>query len=236
MQKLTLAQIKRKLEELSAKGWVKSNRSHNTGIGKTLEDYLGVNENNIATPDFGIMELKSQRIHTPSMMTLFTKSPEGTTNADIRRLFGYPDSEFPKVKILHQTICNGKRNGMGFHIITDEKQGKLLILKNGKLLGHYSLEFLRKKAVEKIGNGLILVFADCKTVGKNEYFNFKEAWVLKDIDPAKFLSLSKYDIRLGVYHSGKNAGKPHDHGSAFRLTRLTEKTFPLLFKTHKRIL
>ncbi|MBU4204597.1 hypothetical protein KKE19_02055 [Patescibacteria group bacterium] len=236
MRKWTLAKIKKELKEVSKKGWVKSSRSHDTGIGKTLEDYLGIAENNIALPDFGVMELKSQRINTPSMMTLFTKSPEGITNTDIRKRFGYPDSEFPKVKIIHQTIDSGRKNAMGFHLKIDEKQGKLFILKNKKILGYYGLEFLREKAIEKIGNGLILVFADCKKERKHEYFHFKEAWILKDIDPTKFLALSKYDIRLGVYHSGDNVGQPHDHGSAFRLIRLTEKTFPLLFKTHKKIL
>ena len=236
MQKWTLAKIKTSLKELSKKGWVKSNRLHDTGIGKTLEDYLEITENNIAVPDFGVMELKSQRIGTPSMMTLFTKSPEGITNAEIRRRFGYPDPEFSRVKILHQTINNGRKNAMGFYCKIDKKQGKLFILKNRTVLGYYDLEFLRQKAVEKIGNGLILVFADCKKERGYEYFHFKEAWILKDIDPTKFLSLSKYDIRLGAYHSGSKAGQPHDHGSAFRLTRLTEKTFPLVFKTHKRIL
>lgn len=236
MQKWTLTQIKKALKELSEKGWVKSNRLHDTGIGKTLEDYLGIDENNIALPDFGVMELKAQRAGTPSMMTLFTKSPEGITNAEIRERFGYPDPEYPDVKILHQTINNGRTNAMGFHCKIDEKQGKLFILQNNTVLGHYSLEFLKQKAAEKIGNGLILVFAERKKERKHEYFHFTEAWLLKDIDPTQFLALSKYDIRLGVYHSGKNAGKPHDHGSAFRLTRLTEETFPLLFKTHKKIL
>lgn len=235
-QKWTLSKIKKALKELSEKGWVKSNRKHDTGIGKTLEDYIGIKENNIALPDFGVMELKSQRIGTPSMMTLFTKSPEGITNAEIRRRFGYPDHEFQKIKIIHQTIENGRKNRMGFHCKIDEKKGKLFVLKNRAILGYYDLEFLRKKAVEKIGNGLILVFAETKKERKHEYFHFKEAWILKDIDPTQFMALSKYDIRLGVYHSGKNVGKPHDHGSAFRLTRLTEKTFPFLFKTHKKIL
>ncbi len=85
MQKWTLAQIQKILKKLSEKGWVRSNRPHDTGIGKTLEDYLGITENNIALPDFGIMELKSQRTNTPSMMTLFTKSPDGITNAEIHR-------------------------------------------------------------------------------------------------------------------------------------------------------
>jgi len=236
MQKRTLAQIKKDLKEISEKGWIKSNRSHNTGIGKTLEDHLGITENNIALPDFGIMELKSQRIGTASMMTLFTKKPEGITNAEILKRFGYPDPEYPQHKILHQTITNGKKNGRGFHCRVDEKQDKLLILKNRTVLGYYGLDFLREKAAEKIGNGLILVFAESKKEKGKEYFHYTEAWLLKDIDPKQFLALSKYDIRLGVYRSGKLAGRPHDHGSAFRLTRLSEKTFPLLFKTHKRIL
>ncbi|OGI57367.1 hypothetical protein A3B85_00155 [Candidatus Nomurabacteria bacterium RIFCSPHIGHO2_02_FULL_37_13] len=233
MQKWTLGKIKKDLKSLKKLGWIKSNRKHNTGIGKTLEDHLKIKENNIALPDFGVMELKSQRISTISMMTLFTKSPEGITNSEIRKHFGYPDKEFPKIKILHQTISGGKRNGMGFQATIDEKHGKLLILKKGKLLGHYSLAFLKKKATEKIGNGLILVRAETKNMRGHEYFHYKDAFILKEIDPTKFLAHSKYDIRLGVYHSGKNAGKPHDHGSAFRLT---EKSLPLLFKIHKQIL
>ncbi|MDO8575531.1 MAG: MvaI/BcnI family restriction endonuclease [bacterium] len=236
MQKRTLTQIKKDLKKISEKGWLKSNRKHNTGIGKTLEDYLNITENNIALPDFGVMELKSQRAGTSSMMTLFTKKPEGITNAEILKRFGYPDPEFPQYKILHQTITNGKKNGQGFHCKVDYKQGRLLILKNRTVLGYYKLDFLLLKATEKIGNGLILVFANCKKEKGHEYFHYTEAWLLKDIDPEQFLKLSKYDIRLGVYRTGKKAGKPHDHGSAFRLTRLSEKTFPLMFKTHKRIL
>src|SRR3989338_2410147 len=236
MQKWTLTQINIALKELSDKGWVKSNRTHNTGIGKTLEDYLGITENNIALPDFGVMELKSQRAGTASMMTLFTKKPEGVTNAEILKRFGYPDPEFPKHLILHQTITNGKKNGRGFRGKVDSREGKLWILQNRTRLGYYELEFLRQKAEEKIKNGLILVFAKSKKEKGHEYFHYTEGWLLKDLDPKQFLALSKYDIRLGVYRSGKMAGKPHDHGSAFRLTRLSEKTFTLLFKTHKRIL
>lgn len=125
MQKKTLAEIKKALKELLEEGWIKSNRTHNTGIGKTLEDHLGIKENNIALPDFGVMELKSQRMNTPSMMTLFTKSPEGITNKEIRRRFGYPDREFPSIRILHQTIENGRKNAMGFHCKIEEKQDRL---------------------------------------------------------------------------------------------------------------
>ena len=183
MQKWTLPKIKKALKEISEKGWIKSNRLHDTGIGKTLEDILGLAENNIALPDFGVMELKSQRINTVSMLTLFTKSPDGITNNELRQRFGYPDYEFPKIKILHQTIENGKKNRMGFCCKINEKQNKLFIMKDNKKVGYYSLEFLRKKAAEKIGNGVFLVLAETKRKKDGEYSHYKEAYILKDIRP-----------------------------------------------------
>jgi len=233
MHRWTLLKIRNALKELSAKGWIKSNRKHDTGIGKTLEDYLGITENNIALPDFGVMELKAQRINTSSMMTLFTKSPSGMTNAEVRERFGYPDHKFPTVKILHQTIESGRTNAMGFRCEVDTSQGKLLVFKNRELIGHYDLDFLRGQAIKKIGNGLILVLAETKREKRSEYFHFKEAYILKEIDLEQLLAHSKYDIRLGVYHSGKKAGQRHDHGSAFRIPK---KSVPLLFKIRERIL
>lgn len=233
MKRWTLSQIKRALKEISDKGWIESSRYHDTGIGKTLEDLLHITENNIALPDFGVMELKSQRVNTLSMLTLFTKSPEGITNTEIRERFGYPDAEYPNIKILHQTMEKGRKNTMGFHLVIDKKLKKLLVKKDSKILGYYWLNFLKEKAVEKIGNGLIMVIAETKKEEEHEFFHYNEAYILKEIDPTKFLSHSKYDIRLGVYHSGKNAGKPHDHGSAFRLIA---KSIPKLFRIKKRIL
>lgn len=233
MHHWTLALIRNALKELAAKGWIKSNRKHDTGIGKTLEDHLGITENNIALPDFGIMELKTQRINTSSMMTLFTKSPAGMANAQIRERFGYPDQEFPAVKILHQTIESGRANAMGFHCDIDASQQKLLVLKGREVIGFYDLDFIKQQATKKVGSGLILVLAETKREKRGEYFHFKEAYILKEIDPEQLLAHSKYDIRLGVYHSGKKAGQRHDHGSAFRIPK---KSVPLLFKIRERIL
>jgi hypothetical protein len=233
MQTWTLPKIKKALKEISQRGWIKSNRLHDTGIGKTLEDLMGLTENNIALPDFGVMELKSQRINTISMLTLFTKSPDGITNGELRKRFGYPDPGFPKIKILHQTIDDGKKNGMGFHCKIDKKKNKLFIMKNNETVGYYGLDFLRKKAAEKIGNGVILVLAETKKGEDGEYFHYKEAYILKNIDPKKFLTYSKYDIRLGIYRSGAKAGQPHDHGSAFRIAK---KGLPNIFQLREKIL
>lgn len=40
-------------------GFVKTHRAHDTGIGKTLEDILGIKENNLRLPDVGDVELKA---------------------------------------------------------------------------------------------------------------------------------------------------------------------------------
>ncbi|HLB32499.1 MAG TPA: MvaI/BcnI family restriction endonuclease [Patescibacteria group bacterium] len=232
MQKWTLNEVKNKLKEVNTIGWISSNRVHDTGIGKTLEDLMGLEENNIALPDFGRMELKSQRAKTGSMITLFTKKPEGITNAEIRNKYGYPDRHFPNVKCLRQTLNKGK-NAMGFCLFVDDKDGKVYLKKGNKKIGYYEISFIKEKAIEKIGNGLILVLAENKKESGKELFRFSEAYLLKDIDVENLIEYSKYDIRLGVNGSGKLVGKPHDHGSAFRIFK---KDLLKLFKTHKKIL
>ena len=53
-------------------GFVPTMRAGNTGIGYTLETLFGIAENNIRTPDFGEIELKSQRQGATTPIMLFT--------------------------------------------------------------------------------------------------------------------------------------------------------------------
>lgn len=230
---MNLKTLKKELQEIKKQGFIKSHRVGDTGIGKTLEDELGIPENNIALPDFGVMELKSQRINTQSMMTLFTKSPEGITNKEMRKRFGYKDKKFHDIKCLRQTIIGNKKNAKGFYCEINRKAGKMFIKKDGVRIGFYSLSFLEEKAIKKIGDGLILVLANTKKERGREFFHYKKAYLLRDIEPVKFIKHLRYDIRLGVYRTGPKKGLPHDHGSAFRLP---QKSIPHLFKVRKRLL
>ena len=68
--------FKREFLIIKSKGFVSSNRVHDTGIGKTFEDLMNIAENNIKNADYkGVLELKSKRALSESMVTLFTKSP-----------------------------------------------------------------------------------------------------------------------------------------------------------------
>lgn len=77
-------------EKVKAMGWIKTHRAGPTGIGKTLEDLLGIPENNLDEPDFGDYELKSCRIDSNSMLTMFTRAPEPRrANTYLRMKYGY---------------------------------------------------------------------------------------------------------------------------------------------------
>jgi len=64
------------LKEIAKKGWVKNARRGNAGgIGNTLEDLLGITENNLPIPNAAEWELKTQRMNTSSLTTLFHVEP-----------------------------------------------------------------------------------------------------------------------------------------------------------------
>ncbi|MFH1732344.1 MAG: MvaI/BcnI family restriction endonuclease [Planctomycetota bacterium] len=69
---MDLESFKTKFSKIKQKGYVRSARRGPTGVGKTLEDLLGIDENNIALPDMGTVELKAHRSGCQSMITLFT--------------------------------------------------------------------------------------------------------------------------------------------------------------------
>ncbi|MGI8542366.1 MAG: MvaI/BcnI family restriction endonuclease, partial [Aridibacter sp.] len=69
---MNIEEFSERFEQIKNLGWVKSMRRGPTGIGQTLEQLLGLEENNIALPDLHEVELKSHRIGSTSMITLFT--------------------------------------------------------------------------------------------------------------------------------------------------------------------
>src|SRR5918996_5891186 len=76
MQVLTKEQIIARLREIKQMGWIPNARSGNQGgIGNTLEDLLGIKENNLPIPNASEWELKTQRLNTTSLTTLLHSEP-----------------------------------------------------------------------------------------------------------------------------------------------------------------
>ena len=224
-------------------GWIKTHRSGPTGIGKTLEDLLGIPENNYDQPDFGNYELKSARINSNSMLTLFTKTPKprGASNT-LRNTFGYyRSSHSNNEKILHATLSADK-----FVMIADTGNqlkvhcdpNKITIIdKDQNEFGYWSREDLQKAFEKKYKNKLVYARAHSRGAGEQEEFKFVEAYKLSGFDYNTFVSLIEQgriyiDLRIGQYHNGDKKGQTHDHGTAFRIK---EKDHPKLFRIKDRI-
>src|SRR3989339_1227591 len=117
---MTLPELKRKLKAIKALGFVKTHRKGDTGIGKTLEDLLGIKENNIPLPDIGeVAELKSYRKDAKSMMTLFTLEPlpkGGDRDRALLDSFGYSKRDNQRSKELHSTLSCKRYNAQNLKL------------------------------------------------------------------------------------------------------------------------
>jgi len=209
-----------RLEDIKEMGYVESHRYGPTGIGKTLEDLLGIEENNVPGPDAEEIELKSIRKGTDSLMTLFTKNPKPRgANTELRKEFGYEDDEGRGI-ILHTTACANEYNTLkgkkGFKVDVSEDKIELVGRKKN-VWGHWNKEIL-KEVFERKLPALVYVKASTKNENETEYFWYDEAYYLEGFDFENFVELIedqeiKIDTRIGRYSDGS----VHDHGTAFRV-------------------
>src|SRR3989339_2287479 len=86
-----------KLKDMSVMGFIPNARKGNAGgIGNTLEDLLGITENNLPIPNAAEWELKTQRLGTSSLTTLFHTEPSP------RAIKFVPQILLPKYGWAHQ--------------------------------------------------------------------------------------------------------------------------------------
>jgi len=210
-----------KLKAIKKMGYIRTHRVGDTGIGKTLEDLLGITENNIPGPNAEMIELKSARKNASSMLTLFTKSPLPMgANSVLLQRFGYESARGNKRKELHTTVnaieYNQLRGEPGFKIGVKKDRINLITIQN-EIMGYWDKEILKKSFERKLPE-LLYVKVEAKGKDSNEEFWFNEAWLLKGFDFDNFLSLLRegvilVDIRIGQYPNGRT----HDHGTGFRV-------------------
>lgn len=231
---ITLDDFKKRFKEIKNMGWIKTHRSGNTGIGKTLEDLLGITENNIQGPDFGNYELKSGRINSNSMLTLITKSPEPPkSNQKLVQKFGYysKDARDKDKKVLHTTLKAGVDTPIydtgntlrpdyieAFETEHGPLQALTLISNYGIEEIYWPIETFKTLINKKLGKEFVYVKAESRGKGVNEEFLYKEAYLLSGIDSENIIELIKrgimyIDIRIGQYADGTC----HDHGTGFRI-------------------
>lgn len=233
-----IEQIKHLLDGIKTRGWVKTLRAGDTGIGYTLETLLNISENNLQHPDFLGYELKSKRkASSNSMMTMFTLSPLPVrSNNILRDKYGYNDNDTSK-KILHTTLSMSKETKMGTGTILKlYNENNAIHIGTDKVIEniYWNKERIEKAFNKKIKNNIILVNAETKGIGKDEEFLFNEAFMLSGFNFESFMTLIQegkilIDLRIGQYPNGKT----HDHGTAFRIK---DSDKHLLFKNIEKLI
>jgi hypothetical protein len=147
-----------KLKEIRASGWIKNKRHGNAGgVGNTLEDLLGIEENNLPIPNAAEWELKCQRINTSSLTTLFHMEPSPRAVNFVPNIllpkYGWKHKEagkkYPSDEMsFRQTISCSSRSDRGFKVVIDSKDKKVLISFDSKSVDprHFSwLKMVKKK-------------------------------------------------------------------------------------------
>lgn len=126
-----------RLKEIRASSWVMNARhGNNGGIGNTLEDLLGIEENNLPIPNAAEWELKCQRLRTNSLTTLFHIEPSPTALKFVPSIllpdYGWPHKEAGKKyqsneMSFRQTINAITRSDRGFMVKVDDVGQRVLI-------------------------------------------------------------------------------------------------------------
>ena len=244
----TYSELVSDLSRIRDRGYVRSHRQGDTGIGKTLEDLLEIEENNVPGPNGHSTELKSYRSGAKSMLTLFTKAPKpGGINRMLLERFGRTKRGR---KELHATVTSDPPRmtldgrlrprrtlygGPGFWLTFTESRIELSHVNYGALpIPYWDMADLKAAFERKYPGYLLYVKADSRTANGQEWLHYSEAYRLSGFSFENFtrrLEEGKIvvDIRIGQYPDGR----PHDHGTGFRVM---PDNLRLCFSRRERVL
>lgn len=228
--------IKKDFKRIKSLGYIETTRPNNKdgGIGNTYEGLLGVEENNLKEADYLGFEIKSKRKYNSSYISLFSKSPTFPKrgNTYLRETYGeVRDLNHPNKKKLYASVFGHRfsivyeKYKMKLKIEHSEKRMYLIIFNlDEKQLDkvYWSFEDLEKST--KKMKDLMLVFAETKKEKNTVFYHYNNAEIYRGFSFSNFLKNIEngeimFDLRIGVYNSGKNIGKTHDHGSGFRVKK-----------------
>lgn len=244
-----------KLKEITKQGWIKNGRSGNQGgIGNTLEDLLGIKENNLPIPNAAEWELKTQRIATSSLTTLFHLEPSpravGFVAKVLLPLYGWKHQEAglkyrDEEMSFRQTIHGLSPSDRGFIVKIDRTEKKVLISFDASKVSPKHKEWL-EEVQRKIGLGELNPqpywgFDDLEHKAGTKLLNcfYVQADVKKEGPDEyywykKVMMLQKFNFEgfLKAIEEAKvlvdfDARSGHNHGTKFRLR---QNQLPMLYE------
>jgi hypothetical protein len=135
----TKDELVQKIRNICSAGWHCSvkrtiNTRNDGAVGNTLEQLLGIEENNLPIPNAREWELKGQRKHSASLITLKHIEPSPTAAKIVSNillpLYGWPHAQagikYPKTEMsFHSTTSSTAFTNRGFRIVVDRSAMKV---------------------------------------------------------------------------------------------------------------
>lgn len=249
------------LKNISAMGWIDSSRSGNNGnVGNTLEDLLGIPENNLPIPNATEWELKTQRIDTTALTTLFHIEPSPRAIKFVPQIllrhYGWKHlkagSQYSAdEKSFRQTVHGQNASDRGFIVKIDRQKNKVLISFDSSKVSDSHKSWLNDVSqniglgelnpqpywgfddlANKAGTKLINCFF-VQANSKTE--NGIEYFQYKKIMMLRTFSFDKFleQIEKGNILVDFDARTGHNHGTKFRMR---QNCLPFLYKESKEII
>jgi hypothetical protein len=250
-----------KFHEIAAMGFVPNARHGNAGgIGNTLEELLGIEENNLPIPNAAEWELKAQRLNSGSLTTLFHIEPSPRAIRFVPQvllpLYGWAHQEdgkkYPAGEMsFRQTIHGNNRSDRGFKVVIDRKERKILISFDANSVDPRHADWL-KNVQQRVGLGELdpqpyWGFDDLEHKAGTKLLNtFYVQALVKREEGAEFyhynrvMMLQKFSFE-GFLHELEqgnvlidfDARTGHNHGTKFRMR---QNCLPSLYETAKVII
>lgn len=150
------------LKQIRAMGWIPNARPGNPGgVGNTLEDLLGIEENNLPIPNAAEWELKCRRADASSLITLLHMEPSPRALRFVPKMllpyYGWPHQEAGAKygtgeMSFRQTISRHERSDRGFKVIVDRAQRKVCVSFDARAVDAKHEDWLRS-VEQRIGLG-----------------------------------------------------------------------------------
>lgn len=262
MKIYTKVELTEKLKKISKMGWIRNARQGNQGgIGNTLENLLGIKENNLPIPNAAEWELKTQRIATSSLTTLFHLEPSPQAIKFVPKIFlplyGWTHLEAGKKyskmeRSFRQTIHGQNPSDRGFMVKIDGTQKRILISFDASKVAIKHKKWLNsvKKKVghlNKLDPEPYWGFDDLEHKAGTKLLNsfYVQAEVKKEgniefYHYTKVTMLQKFSFEgfLKALEEGKilvdfDARTGHNHGTKFRLR---QNCLPMLYEKVTKII
>jgi len=261
MKQYTKKSLIKEFKKINEKGWIENRRHGNHGgVGNTLEDLLGIEENNLPIPNAAEWELKTRKLKSSSLVTLFHIEPSPRAMKLVPSLlllkYGWKHQEagkkYSKEEMsFRQTIHGLAPSDRGFIVKINRTDRKVLISFNNKAVDKRHKDWLKsvKSRIglselnpqpywgfddlsNKVGTKLLnCFFVEAET----KKIDGKEHYLYSSVMMLTKFSFDNFlkQLELGNILVDFDARTGHNHGTKFRMK---DKFLPALYETTTKIL